>query len=284
VSKLTLSKRSRGFTLIELLVVIAIIAILIGLLLPAVQKVRDAAARAQSQNNLKQMGLAVNNLAGTYNTAIPPSYGQFPTGGGVQGSLFLHILPYIEQNNVYTAVTVAGFSGSYATVKTYIAPADPTNSITGGTNATGSVGGGLTSYYSNYMVFGSTGGNLPATFVDGTSNTCIITEGYAQPSGTSRVWIDYNSGTPPAFLPTLTAIAIGFAPGSTSSGTTLVPMFQINQKPSTATLGVAQGCSTAAMMTGMGDGSVRAVTQGVQQLTWSHVVDPQDGVPLGSDW
>src|SRR5262249_45459297 len=149
-----------------------------------VQKVRDAAARAQSQNNLKQMGLAVNNIGGTYNTQIPPSYGYFPSGSttGVQGSLFFHMLPYIEQQNVYNNKGFNATSGTtYATIKTYIAPADPTNSLTGGNSGSsyGSLSGGLTSYYSNWMVFGSVGGNLPATFVDGTSNTCIITEGYA---------------------------------------------------------------------------------------------------------
>src|SRR5437762_2822289 len=95
----------KGFTLIELLVVIAIIAILIGLLLPAVQQVREAASRAQCQNNLKQIGLALHNHASAYK--------YFPTSGaqsaafGVTGVGFetmgwgYQILPFIEQNNLY---------------------------------------------------------------------------------------------------------------------------------------------------------------------------------------
>src|SRR5882672_10337907 len=91
--------RRSAFTLIELLVVIAIIAILIALLVPAVQKVREAAARTQCINNLKQMTLATVSCADTNRGNLPPGIGLYPNNGN--GGVLLHILPFIDMNPLY---------------------------------------------------------------------------------------------------------------------------------------------------------------------------------------
>ncbi|VTS06350.1 DUF1559 domain-containing protein [Tuwongella immobilis] len=134
----------RGFTLIELLVVIAIIAILIGLLLPAVQKVREAAARMTCQNNLKQIGLAAHNYAGANGDVLPnnfniqPVTGSNPASNNIMtpiGSWNTVILPYIEQNNVYNQfdlrydwydnVNSQNWQAATTLIKTYVCPSSP---------------------------------------------------------------------------------------------------------------------------------------------------------------
>src|SRR4051812_29209705 len=126
----------RAFTLIELLVVTAIIAVLIGLLLPAVQKVRAAAARAQCQNNLKQIALAAHNYHGDHGqfptgARLPVYVGDRPTGGT---NLWVEMLPYLEQENLFkrwdfsdNRNNVAG--GSVANqaqvIKVLLCPSDP---------------------------------------------------------------------------------------------------------------------------------------------------------------
>src|SRR5262245_43515159 len=150
----------RGLTLFQLLVVIAIIAILIALLLPAVQKVREAAARTASANNLKQMLLGVHASYDVFRV-MPPSAGKFAQK---DGTLFFHILPFIEQDNVYKA----GLTN--VLIKTYLAPADPTIDTKDP----------LTSYASIFTVFGD--GTKPRTIPGikkGTSNTVGLVERYA---------------------------------------------------------------------------------------------------------
>jgi len=254
-----MSKR-RGFTLIELLVVIAIIAILIALLLPAVQKVREAANRTQCLNNMRQLGIGTHAIHDAYRS-LPPlsSSGDNATLVGLQGpyqttvygtTLFSWLLPFIEQGNVYNAITAAGGSNGVATsnvvstvIKTYVCPSDP--SSPGGTSgqaylanagtlpysttnpppaAGTSVKPAISSYQANYLVFGNpntltTMGNarIPATFTDGTSNTAIFGEAYGTCQNAGSAWFAAGSQNP-NFVTTPSSVGILFMPMMCSQG------------------------------------------------------------------
>jgi prepilin-type N-terminal cleavage/methylation domain-containing protein len=203
-----------GFTLIELLVVIAIMAILIALLVPAVQKVREAGSRTQCLNNLKQMGLALHNFESA--AKVFPAGADYPVGATGDGwSLQARILPYIEQQNLQS---LCDFSQSYAVqgvvtqtrVPLYQCPSEP--------NSRPRPDGAITHYPLNYGInLGSwlvydpvlrQGGDgafvvgmplRPAAYLDGMSNTVGIAEikaftPYLRDGGNPATW----SGPPPS--------------------------------------------------------------------------------------
>ena len=185
------ANRRQGFTLIELLVVIAIIAILIGLLLPAVQKVRESAARLQCINNLKQLGVALHGYHGVYETFPQPRgvVNQFTSSFGWA----CRTLPFIEQGNLYNAAQANFFQAITTPVKTFQCPSDGrdgqdgSGSTTLGNHSsgliwylgvTGSYGGGDSQYTAaNSGIFQpNTAGISISAITDGTSNTLMVGE------------------------------------------------------------------------------------------------------------
>ncbi len=205
--------KRHAFTLIELLVVIAIIGILIALLLPAVQKVREAANRMKCANNLKQMGLAVHNYESSYGT-LPPGAGPLPThdndwANDSRASVQALILPYIEQSNKYNQFDFTYEINSdphnararSQDINIYLCPSDPSTAAfevedgapaaPGRSNYFGNIGAsaysgnldpstaGLFNFESNQKVFNKHGQLISvriAEIADGTSNTAMFAE------------------------------------------------------------------------------------------------------------
>jgi prepilin-type N-terminal cleavage/methylation domain-containing protein len=284
----------RGFTLIELLVVIAIIAILIALLVPAVQKVREAAARTQCQNQVKQISLACHNYHDTYKR-LPAWFVYGPGNGPPYKQLFVNLLPYIEQDAVlktfplsggipfdYGAGGTAGVNGTgYRSVikPSYICPTDP--DIGNGVPQTDWASG---TYACNFQVFGRPlGGNnntqngdgartLPG-IRDGTSNTIFFTEKNVRLNGSRwTLWAhgNWNDSWSPV-------IAYGSDDGltnynsgmDTDSGVVGPASMFLVQPKTPAPCGLASSWHSGGMTVGVGDGSVRFLTSSINPTsTW----------------
>ena len=295
--------RRRGFTLIELLVVIAIIAVLIALLLPAVQQAREAARRAQCQNNLKQIGLAIHNYHGVH--------GCFPMSAdnntGTNGFSWIALsLPFFEEGNLYDALDFdyPAIDSANSDNQTLIAsplpmflcPTDPTQAVRNDLTATWaypaalSPGGGHTpgphgsgpagvSCYKGFMAdyFGGTDGmferlpNDPVSFrdlLDGTSNVMAVGE------------------RSPSYSP--------WSAWSTSNGAWALTNESINAilkispapytNPADVPGGIAYSCvslHTGGIFVLFGDGSVHFLSETMDFDTWQQIGRMADGLPAG---
>lgn len=283
MNRLLRFRSRRGFTLIELLVVIAIIAILIALLVPAVQKVRESAARLTCTNNLKQVGLSIHSFASGNNNRLPPMVNYM--GGGQGWTVFwAHILPGIEQDNLYRQMSTWGASwnngGNAKVVPIYLCPSDSSHS--NGLLTVGAGGWSGISYAPSYQMFGLFVGYDPSSgqyvakpkynltnLRDGTSNTIAVVERFAQfdaygwsnaafyPEGANWGWNHHGSVYGPwgAYVPQVSSSPTGVNPAH--------PYYPNSAHPS---------CQVLFM-----DGAVRGFSGSVNGTYWNWALNPEDG-------
>lgn len=249
-----------GVTLIELIVVIGGLLLLAALLLPILARVRSQAGRASSQNNLRQIGLAVHNYHDAFQK-MPPALGK---ANNADGTVHFHILPFIEQDNLFRQAEGASWkNGTYGKlIFTYIDQADksaPPGHLFQGWLAT-------TNYAANWMAFKDGNQNL-AAIPDGTSNTLMFTTRYQMCNGQPTGW-----GYPSQYY-----WAPMFAYYTTAK-------FQISPKDEECDPTLPQTVGGNQILIGMCDGSVRLANTDVSPRTWLHLTDPADGNVLDNDF
>lgn len=316
------TNRRSAFTLIELLVVIAIIGVLIALLLPAIQKVREAAAITQCASNMKQHLIAIHALHDAQKV-LPPLVA--PTSGtkinyadpqfkAIGFTIFTWCLPYIEQNGLYSSSnldvnTVIGADKVYQhVIKVHLCPSEFSSPNGKGATTNGSAHlWAVGNYCANFLALGQPDAalavapvtpstvyrlqskkRLPGGFPDGPSNIIFLTERYGT-CGSSGNW---NAASTYGNL-------------WSDSNSVWRPLFCVNesdQDPDAATPGPCElfqprpnpitGCDSTKAQSphfgginvAMGDGGVRFVSNTISLTTWQRACDADDGQPLGADW
>ena len=313
----------RAFTLIELLVVIAIIAVLIGLLLPAVQKVREAANRIKCGNNVKQLGLAAHHYHDV-NDHFPPGIGYTPIiANGVFGTYQFHLLPFLEQGNLFdsslgvapflppvgpTMVYFPGNNDVYSKpVKVFLCPSDPSVGPDG-IVMVGGVSFGALCYASNALISAAKNPPSPqgrtrfSDITDGATNTILYAEKYARCSNTymappfrdgGAAWAYSTSFAfswqPPPLNPPGKAFYPGFCiPALLALGAPDVigprSKFQLQPREGSCDPTRTATAHASGIQVGLADGSVRSLAPSMSGVTWWAAVTPDVGDALGSDW
>lgn len=275
-----------ALTLLELLVVLGVIALLIGLLLPAVQKVRSAAARIKSLNNFHQLILATHQYADNRDGLIPDKSGAPDEAGRIR-SVHVALLPYVEQGNLYRQY-VGSLSGGLTdeySLPVFYSPSDPSLSVRNFT--------AYTSYPVNACLFN--GRFKLGTVPDGTSNTVAFAEHYGFAcGGVSFRWLisgdtlwsqepPWNSGglSESGFrTPTFADRAFGdYVPDMSP-----VVTFQVAPRLQDCDPKLAQTPHSGGLLVAFADGSTRTISSGTSSRTYWAAVTPAGGDVLGNDW
>lgn len=291
-----------AFTLIELLVILAIVGVLLALLLVAVQRAREAAARTQSMNNLRQISLAASNFAASHDGRLPNVAGK-PGSLNPKQSILVTLLPYVGQENLYN-LYASKTSEALQPVRIYMSPSDPSLGYL--RNRTW-----VSSYAANAQVF--TGNpSFSSTFADGTSNTIVFGEHYAYCNAVIFSYEEYTASSGhhrATFADGGPNVEQHENPGDAYPKTQGYPpvscsaygkdwTFQVmpiidpppGRDPNLPYMrkgcdpGLANTPHPGGMLTAWGDGSVRTIARGVSPHVYWGAVSPASGEILNLGW